>query len=91
MGGKGSLNNSEMVKAVTLAFCSIQKRFIRDIHTKFGILNSTQFPNIRQNSDGGIPDFWSIKITFLLNVTFYFTEPDNRAKKSLAQLDMLLL
>ena len=51
VGGKGSLNNSEMVKAVTLAFCSIQKRFIRDIYTKFGILNSTQFPNIGQNSD----------------------------------------
>ena len=34
----GSFNNSEMVKAVTLAFCSIQKLVIGDIHTKF---NST--------------------------------------------------
>ena len=37
-GGAGSVNKTEMVKAVTRAFCSIQKLVIGDIHTKF---NST--------------------------------------------------
>ena len=32
-----SLNNSETVKSVTLAFCSNQQHFIRDIRAKFGI------------------------------------------------------
>ena len=46
-----------MVKAVTLAFCSIQKHFIRDIRAIFGIPNSPQSPDIGQNSDGAISDF----------------------------------
>ena len=49
-----SLDNSETVKAVTLPFCSIQKHFIRDFCTKFGIPNSPQSPDIGQNLDGGI-------------------------------------
>ena len=52
-----SLINSEMVKDVTLAFCSIQWVFIRDIRVKFGIRYSAQFVDIRQNPDGGISDF----------------------------------
>ena len=52
-----SLNNSETVKAITLAFCSIQKYFIRNNHAKFDILNSSQSPDIGQNSEGGIPEF----------------------------------
>ena len=52
-----SLNNSETVKAATLAFCSIPQTFIKDVHAKFGILYSSQFPDIGQNSDGGISDF----------------------------------
>ena len=32
-----------MVKAVTLAFFSIQQYFIRDIHAKFGIPNYASF------------------------------------------------
>ena len=48
-----SLNNSETVKAVTLAL-----HFIRDILAKIGIPNLPQSPNIGQNSDGGISDFW---------------------------------
>ena len=47
-----SLNNSEMVKAITLW------HFIRDIHAKFGISNSPQSLDIGQNSDGGISNFW---------------------------------
>ena len=31
------LNNLETIKAVTLAFCSIQYHFIRDVRAKFGI------------------------------------------------------
>ena len=52
-----SLNNSETVKAVTLVFCSIQQHFIRDVPAKFGFPNSPQYPDIGQNSDGGISDF----------------------------------
>ena len=53
-----SVNNSEKVKAVALAFCSIQQHFIRDVLAKFGILNSLQTPDIEQNSDKRISDFW---------------------------------
>ena len=48
------LNNAVMVKAATLAFCSIQQHFIRDVHVKFFI---SQSPNIEQNSDWCISDF----------------------------------
>ena len=46
-----------MVKAVTLAFCSIPQHFITDIRAKFGIPNLPQGPDIGQNSDKGIYDF----------------------------------
>ena len=52
-----SLNDSETVKAVTPAFCSIQEHFIRNVHAKFSIPNSSQSPDIGQNSDGDISDF----------------------------------
>ena len=61
-----SLNNSETVKDVTVAFCSIQKLFIRDICVKFGIPNSPQSPDIDQNSDGGISIF-SVTGEFFIN------------------------
>ena len=51
------LNNSEMVKAVTLVFGSIQNLFIRNIRTKYGILNSSQSPDFGENPDGCITDF----------------------------------
>ena len=65
MGGGGrnvttywfSLNNSETVKAVTLAVCSIPEHLIRNILAKFGIPYSLQSPDIRQNLDRGISDF----------------------------------
>ena len=53
-GSKFCLNNSETLKTVTLAFCSIQKHFIRNVHVKFGILYLPQFPDIGQNSAAGI-------------------------------------
>ena len=53
-----NLNNSKTVKSVTLAFCSIQKLLIRDIHTNLGIPNLSQSPDIGKNSDGSISDFW---------------------------------
>ena len=37
-------------------------------------------------SGSRIPDAWSIKHTFSLTVTFYFTKPKNRTKKSLKLL-----
>ena len=51
------LNNSDTVKAVTLAFCSIQSNFVGDVLEKFGIHYFTQSPDIGQNSNGGISDF----------------------------------
>ena len=50
-------SNLEVVKAVTLKFCSIQLHLIRDILTKFGISNLPQSPDIGQNLDGGVSDF----------------------------------
>ena len=50
-----SLNNSETVKAATLALCNFQWHFIRDVRAKFGILYSPQSPDIGQNSERGIP------------------------------------
>ena len=52
-----SLNNSETLRAVTLEFCSIQQRFIRNIRAKISINNSSQSADTRQNSYGGISDF----------------------------------
>ena len=52
-----SLNKSEAVKAVILAFCSIQWLFIGDIHSKFWIPNLSQSPDIGSNSDENIYDF----------------------------------
>ena len=52
-----SLNNSETVKAVTPAFCSIQQHFMRDILARFGIPNLPQSPDTGQNLDEGISDF----------------------------------
>ena len=52
-----SLNNSETMKAVTLAFCSVRQHFIIDIRAKFAVPNLPQSPDIGQNVDGGISDF----------------------------------
>ena len=52
-----SLNNSETVKAVTMAFSSIQQHSIRDIRAKFGIHNLPQSPDIGKISDVCISDF----------------------------------
>ena len=51
------LNNSETIKLVTLAFCSIQSRFIRDTRATFGIPYSPQYADIEQKSDGSISNF----------------------------------
>ena len=50
-------NNSEMVKAIILSFCSIQWHFIKDIRAKFNIPNLSQSQDTAQNSYGGICDF----------------------------------
>ena len=52
-GGRGNFT----VKVVTLELCSIQQHLIRDIRAKFGISNLSRFPDIRQNSVGGISNF----------------------------------
>ena len=53
-----SVNNSETVEAASLIFFSIQLHLLKDVHTKLGIRYSPQSPDIGQNSDGGISDFW---------------------------------
>ena len=52
-----SLNNSEMVKAATLKFCSIQWYLIGDVCAKFGIPYLHQSPDIGQTSIRGISDY----------------------------------
>ena len=49
-----TLNNSEMVKVATLAICSSQQHFIRDIRAKVGIPKSTQI--LSKTQTGGV--FW---------------------------------
>ena len=63
-GGEGgnpsswfSFNNLETVKALSLAFCNIQKNFIRSFPSEFGIPNSAQSPDIWQNFRRGISNF----------------------------------
>ena len=46
-------NSSETVKPVALWFCSIQYLFFKDIHAKFGILNSPQSSDIGKNTNKG--------------------------------------
>ena len=50
-----SINNSQTVIAVILAFRSIHYHFIKNICAKFGIRISPQSPYIEQNSDGLYP------------------------------------
>ena len=50
-----------------------------------------QFMVTLQPSRSGILDLQSIKRTFSLIVTFYLTKPENRTKKSLIQLALILL
>ena len=52
-----SLNNSEMVKFVTLTFCSIHQQFTGDVRVEFGSPQWPQSPDIGQPSDGGISNF----------------------------------
>ena len=70
------LNNSEPVKAVTLAFCSIQQLFIRYIRAKFGITNSAQSIDIGKNSDKSISDFW-ISGQVLINENYHNSRTSN--------------
>ena len=52
-----SFNNSETVKAVTLAFCRIQQHFVRYIFAKFGIPMSLQSADFGENSERVISNF----------------------------------
>ena len=53
-----SLNNSETVKAVTLAFCSIQYIALETFVPNLVSITRPQSADIGQNSEGGISDFW---------------------------------
>ena len=83
-----SHNNSETVKSVTLAFCSIQQHFIRDIRAKFGIPNSLESPDIGQNSDGGISDF-SISGQSLIKENCYNSETGDDINMNLGPITKL--
>ena len=60
-----NVNNSDKVKAVALAFYSIQQHFIKNICAKFGNLNLPQSPDTAQNSDGAISDYWIYGQSFI--------------------------
>ena len=83
-----SLYKSERVKAVTLAFFRIQKRFSRDILAKFGIPNSPQSPDIVQNSDGGISNF-GISDQSLINKNCHNSRTSNHIDMKLGPLTKL--
>ena len=83
-----SLYKSERVKAVTLAFFRIQKRFSRDILAKFGIPNSPQSPDIVQNSDGGISNF-GISDQSLINKNCHNSRTSNHIDIKLGPLAKL--
>ena len=57
-----SFINSEAVKVVNLVFCII---FIRDILANFSIPNSSQSPDIVQNSDSAYVQFWTSGQSFI--------------------------
>ena len=83
-----SLYKSERVKAVTLAFFRIQKRFSGDILAKFGIPNSPQSPDIVQNSDGGISNF-GISDQSLINKNCHNSRTSNHIDMKLGPLTKL--
>ena len=83
-----SLYKSERVKAVTLAFFRIQKRFSRDILAKFGIPNSPQSSDIVQNSDGGISNF-GISDQSLINKNCHNSRTSNHIDMKLGPLTKL--
>ena len=66
MGGGGnfippfwfSLNNSETGKSCNRGILQHSVKFIWGIFAKFGFPNLPQSPDIGQNPDGGISDFW---------------------------------
>ena len=49
-----------------------------------------QFMTNLEQSGNWIPDLQSVKITFSLIATFYLTKTENRTKKSLTQLSLLI-
>ena len=65
LGGRGlillpywfSLDSSETVKVITLAFCRIQQHCVKDVRAKFFILQPPQSSDIGQNSDRFFSDF----------------------------------
>ena len=83
-----SLYNSERVKAVTLAFFRIQRRFSRDILAKFGIPNLPQSPDIVQNSDRGISNF-GISGQSLINKNCHNSRTSNHIDMKLGPLTKL--
>ena len=76
------ITQTETIKAVTLVFCSIQKHFIRNIRIKFAIPNSSQSPDIGQNSDGVISNF-RISGQSLIKENFHNSRTSNYIKMKL--------
>ena len=55
------------------------------ISTNCGVIFFFLFMANLQASGNWIPGAWSIKLTFSLTITSYFTQPEKRTKKSLIQ------
>ena len=83
-----SLNNSEKVKAVTLAFWSKQQNFNRDVRAKFGIPNLTQSPDTGQNSDGDISNF-QISGQFLIKGNCHYSRASDDIEMKLGPVTKL--
>ena len=82
------LDNSETGKAVTMEFSCIQQYFIRDIHVKYGIPNSSQSPDIGQNSDGDIFHF-RISGQSFMNENFHNSKTNDNINMKLGVLSKL--
>ena len=76
------------MKAVNLAFCSIKLLFIRDIHAKFGIHNSSQSSDMAQNSDEGIP-ISEFLVKFFMNKYRHNTRASNDIDMKLEPVNKL--
>ena len=83
-----SQNNSKTVKAVTLAFCSIQQHSIRNIRARFGIRNLSQSPDIWKNSDGGISNF-QISGQSIIKENCHNSRPSDDIHKKLGPVNKL--
>ena len=83
LGPVTKLDKRNRAKSINLTMSSC-----RQILTSLSIFGS--MASLEQ-SRSRIPDAWSVKLTFLVTVTFYLTKAENRTKISPSQFFILLL